>query len=335
MLKSAFAQHLQGGIVWLPEKVKIVEMLGNRADDGYGEIRCVRIAKMAGIPIDCNFTAKKSKAATPLLQRQAQSMEACVNPIQHPGMIKFWAIHHKTMESFTLWWNGGSLALFLQKLNAKVSEATTLENIKYSGCKLLLDELDKVTLYQRNWAKLALSLLIIVEKCHAHGIQHNDLSPGNILLHFPPMDKTKIFLGVYDWGMACRISEEVALNYGYRSEEEMAMQQRLRLHVAPELFYVFGPCGSETSLERQKKKHVYTKGGDAYAAGKLASMIWQEELDNEMLPTSEQIAAFRYKLGQLTDPNPRTRATLSDALGMLTSDPIKMRVPTECFCTGI
>ena len=99
------------------------------------------------------------------------------------------------------------------------------------------------------------------------------------------MDKTKIFLGVCDWGMACRVSEEVASNYGYRSEEEMEMQQRLRQHVEPELFYVLGPRGSETCLERQKKKHVYTKGGDAYAAGKLASMIWQEELDNEMLRT--------------------------------------------------
>ena len=149
------------------------------------------------------------------------------------------------------------------------------------------------------------------------------------------MDKTKIFLGVCDWGMACHVSEEVALNYGYRSEEELTMQQRIRQHVASELFYVFGPRGSETSLERQKKKHVYTKGGNAYAAGKLASMIWQEEPDNEMLRTSEQVAAFRYKLGQLTDSNPRTRATLSDALGILTSDSIKIRLPTECFRTGI
>ena len=67
MLKSTFAQHLQGGIVWLLEKVKIVEMLGNRAEGGYGEVRHFRIAKMAGIPTDCEFAAKKSKAATPLL----------------------------------------------------------------------------------------------------------------------------------------------------------------------------------------------------------------------------------------------------------------------------
>ena len=69
MLKSAFAQHLQGGVVWLPEKVKIVEIPRNRAEGGYGEGRCVRIAKMARIPTDCNFAAKKSKVATPLLQR--------------------------------------------------------------------------------------------------------------------------------------------------------------------------------------------------------------------------------------------------------------------------
>ena len=112
--------------------------------------------------------------------------------------VRFDNPDHKTMESYTLWWNGGSLASFLLKLNSKVLEATTLENIKYTTGELLPYELDKVTLYRRNRAKLALSFLIIVEKCHAHGIQHNDLSPGNILLHFPPMDKTKIFLGVCD-----------------------------------------------------------------------------------------------------------------------------------------
>ena len=144
------------------------------------------------------------------------------------------------------------------------------------------------------------------------------------------MDKTKIFLGVCDWGMACHVSKEVASNYGFQSKENMEMQQRLRQHVAPELFYVFGPHGSETSLEHQKQKHLYSKEGDAYAAGKLASMIWREEPDKEMLPASEQVAAFGYKLGQLTDPNPRTKATLSNALGMLTLDPIKIQLPTEC-----
>ena len=45
-----------------------MEMLGDRAEGGYGEVQRVRIARMAGIPIDCDFAAKKLKAATPLLQ---------------------------------------------------------------------------------------------------------------------------------------------------------------------------------------------------------------------------------------------------------------------------
>ena len=61
-------------------------------------------------------------------------------------MIKFWAVHHKIMESYTLWWNGGSLALFLQKLNSKVSEAISLKNINFFDGELLPDELNKVTL---------------------------------------------------------------------------------------------------------------------------------------------------------------------------------------------
>ena len=62
-------------------------------------------------------------------------------------MIKFWAVHHKTMESYTLWWNGGSLASFLQKLNSKVLEATPNDCIGWLGGDLLPEDLNKVMLY--------------------------------------------------------------------------------------------------------------------------------------------------------------------------------------------
>ena len=88
-------------------------MPGGRAKDEYEEVQLIRIARMAGISTNCDFVAKKLKAATSLLQQHAQCIEAYVNSIQHPGMIKFWAVHYKTMESYTLWWNGGLLASFL------------------------------------------------------------------------------------------------------------------------------------------------------------------------------------------------------------------------------
>ena len=58
-LKSAFEQLLQGDVVWLPEKVKIVEMSGDRVKGGYEEVRHIRIARMARIPLDIDFAAKK------------------------------------------------------------------------------------------------------------------------------------------------------------------------------------------------------------------------------------------------------------------------------------
>ena len=66
-LKLAFEQRLQGGVVWLLENIKIVEMPRDRAKGEYEEVRHVRIARMASIPSDIDFVAKKSKVATPLL----------------------------------------------------------------------------------------------------------------------------------------------------------------------------------------------------------------------------------------------------------------------------
>ena len=114
---------------------------------------------------------------------------------------------------------------------SKVSEATPNDCIGWSGGNLLLEDLNKVMLYQRNRAKLALLLLIIVKKCHAHGLQHNDFNPSNILLYIPPMDKTKIFLGVCDWGMACHVSKVVASNYGFQASDEIQRQRQPRLSI--------------------------------------------------------------------------------------------------------
>ena len=90
----------------------------------------------------------------------------------------------------------------------------------------------------------------------------------------------------------------IASNYNFQAFDEMERQRQLRQYVSPELFHVFGPRGSKTCLERKKQKHLYSKAGVSYAVGMLAKMIWQEETDKEMLPISEQIAAFR-NLGNL------------------------------------
>jgi hypothetical protein len=50
-------------------------------------------------------------------------------------------------------------------------------------------------------------------------------------------------------------------------------------HAALELFYMYGPQSSKTSLEIVEKNHLYSKVVDAYSARWLAQKFWKEEWD--------------------------------------------------------
>jgi serine/threonine protein kinase len=203
---------------------------------------------MENIPSDIDFAGKMPKANDDFTQRDERSLEALACPVSHAGVIKFWALHPNTMEAYT-WWIGGSLHNFWTKYNSKVSKATSYEDYHLvNAAGLLPDDVDRVKAYRKNRVKLVLSLLIIMDKRHAHNILHNDLSPSNIMLHFPPGKPENVYIGVCDWGMANCVKEKKASLYGYQNKEEMVANIAQRKHVAPELFYVFGPEDSRTSL---------------------------------------------------------------------------------------
>ena len=44
-----------------------------------------------------------------LNNRKERSVEALVCPIDHPGAIKLLYLNTRTYESYSMWWNGGSL----------------------------------------------------------------------------------------------------------------------------------------------------------------------------------------------------------------------------------
>jgi hypothetical protein len=67
---------------------------------------------MEKVPSDIDFAGKLPKATDGFEKRNERSLEALACPISHAGMIKFWALHPKTMEAYTLWWNEGSLKSF-------------------------------------------------------------------------------------------------------------------------------------------------------------------------------------------------------------------------------
>jgi hypothetical protein len=232
--KGVMEAHMGWGMVWLPPHAKVIEILGDRMEGGYVKIRRVRISRMENIPSDIDFVGKLPKANNDFDQRKEWLMEALTCPISHASMIKFWALHPNTMEAYTLWWNGGSLHSFWAKYNSKVSEATSYEDYHLvNAAGLVPDNVGMVKAYRKNRVKLVLSLLTIMDKCHAHNILHNDLSPSNIMLHFPRGKLENVYIGVCDWGMASRGKEKKASLYGYQEKEEMVANIAYRKHVAP------------------------------------------------------------------------------------------------------
>jgi serine/threonine protein kinase len=321
-----------GEVVWLPPHAKVIEIPGNRVEGGYAKIRQVRISRMENIPRDIDFAGKLLKANEDFDQKKERSMEALACPISHACVIKFWALHPNTMEAYTLWWNGGFLHSFWAKYNSKVSEATSYKDYHLvNAAGLVQDDVGRVTAYRKNRVKLVLSLLTIMDKCHALNILHNDLSPSNIMLHFPLGKSENVYIRVCDWGMASRVKEKKASLYGYQKKEEMVANIAQRKHVAPELFYVFGLEGSRNSLEVMQKKHLYTKAADAYSISVLASLIWKEEWDRTLLPNTTVFHGFELKLRGLQDKDPQIRLSISDVLRRFTSAPFNMVMPECCF----
>ena len=329
-LNSALEAHMYGALIWIPVTAKVVPLSGFNAEGGYGKVRKVRIANMKKIPIHIEFAGKLSKAKTEVKKREERAIEATVNPVEHPGVIKFWAIHSKTMEAYTLWWNGDCLRNFL-KLNEKATEATNYKEILKSR-EMPMEECQRIVAYRKNRGMLAWSLIYVMDIVHKAEILHNDLTPSNILLHFPPHDKNKVYIGVCDWGVASRVIENKASPYGVMDPDELVQVKERRVGVAPELFFLYGKKDDEErNLERMKRMHPCTTLSDAFSVGHLAKKIWREEDCPELFKDSISKIVFSSKLDGLLNEDPTKRLSLAKVVNDLMSPPYNFQAPNGCF----
>jgi hypothetical protein len=101
--------------------------------------------------------------------------------------------------------------------------------------------------------------------------------------------------------------------------------------VAPELFYVYGPPNSETSIEHVQRKHLYTKESDAYLVGKLVLRIWNDEWNKTLLKMVQCGSIFFSKLTALSNEDPMKRPSIVRVLDIFTSPPYKMELLDCCF----
>jgi hypothetical protein len=77
---------------------------GGDNQGGYGIVHMVQIDH---IPNTIKLTKKTPKMDDKREAHKTMISESFGMPLKHPGVIKFLAIHTKTMEAYTLWWNGG------------------------------------------------------------------------------------------------------------------------------------------------------------------------------------------------------------------------------------
>jgi serine/threonine protein kinase len=299
-------------------------------EGGHGKVRKVRITGLDTVPPYIALAGKMPKTKDLRDQRVEQSVEALVCPLNHAGLIKFFAINSETMEAYTLWWNGGHLGELLD-LNKKVSP--TCEWHEMHLIRELPEEKQKeVSLFRRHKAKLAWTLVYVTHLLHQSSVLHNDLSPRNILLHYPDYSNEIINIGICDFGITSRINEKAPSHYGYPSINETKKQQKGRWWVAPELFYTYGPPNSDTSIPIMQSRHIYTKQSDSYSVGKLTESMKIGDMDNFDRDTFTTVDACRYfamKVGQLTNEDPKKRPTCTEVVNLVMGPPWYMKPPTS------
>ena len=331
-VKIALSREAGSSVTWIHEEAKVIALTGYDREGGYGKVRKVRIEGMDIIPPTIAFAGKLSKAPTLHDARVERSVEALVCPVNHPAIIKYVAIHAATMEAYTLWWNGGHLhgLLYVDKKVVPHAEWHEIHRVK----ELTAQETKEVSLFRRHKAKFAWALLYVTSLVHRSGVIHNDLSPVNILFHYPPYSDEVVNIGICDWGIASRFREGTASRYGYNNQKEFDDNKKSRWWVAPELFYMYGPRNSSTNLGVMQSIHKYSVKADTFAVGKLGLAMGIEHVvdyDKDVFLSKESSLYFAMKFREMADNEVCKRPTCVEVVDLLMGHPWCLKPPEFVF----
>ena len=97
------------GVIWLPRNAEIKALDKEIFQGTFGVVRRVTIHGASSIPSWIEWAGKTMKTKNSLENWKERSIEALACPVDHPGIIKLQYLHPKTYESYSMWWNGGSL----------------------------------------------------------------------------------------------------------------------------------------------------------------------------------------------------------------------------------
>ena len=123
---------------------------------------------------------------------------------------------------------------------------------------------------------------------------HNDLSPDNILLHFP-LDESRVYIGVCDWGLTTKLQEPIQSLYTFTKPEDMAETLRKRYWVDPRVTFLYKPSQDIHIIPK------YSMATEEFATARIAQRIngrtmstayenLQRDSQHSMVLTNENLA---------------------------------------------
>jgi Protein tyrosine and serine/threonine kinase len=336
---------LRGGhLIYLHNQVH-VSYRGKKMEGGYGTIQKCFIQNEPAIPSHWAFAAKTQKGDTAAARLIRFNAEAMALRSAHEGCIKWIAVHSEKNEGYTLWWNGGTIREMLRdeaSFNRDDVQATLHAAILLDSrddYQKKLEAAKRVEVFRKKRHELAWTFLNTMNNVHHCHTLHNDMSPDNILLHFPPDSNDKVYIGVCDWAMAGNFNDLKESLYIHESEEAKARMMRNRWWVAPKLNYVIPHAGSSRDPDFERRPN-FTPKSEAYAVGQIAYRIYGGNLSAEYFSKQRKVErgdehfdaatmdlTFRRSLEQLFDPNPEQRPSLNRIVNRFMSGPFNWPVP--------
>jgi serine/threonine protein kinase len=178
-LLAQFGSH---GVLWILSIVNVLPLSNGDNQGGYGVVHKVWIKRFDCIPRTIELVGKTPKTNDKWETCKQWSTKALACSCKHLSVIKFFAIHTKTMEAYTLWWNGGTLQEMLD-YNTKYSPITDNQTLLWQGGPDM-EGWTWIVTFRWNRVKLAWAFINIMNVVHHCGILHNDLFKENIMLHF-------------------------------------------------------------------------------------------------------------------------------------------------------
>jgi hypothetical protein len=223
------AQNTRRLLIALPETATVIPVNNKIMRGGYATIRRVRIEGCAEIHPSWEFAAKMSlqEGQRPAFAKMEHNTESMAVRIPHAGVIRFFAVHSKKNEGYSFWWNGGTLREMM-RLDQYYPDNIAVR-VMYEP-RITEEEIIAAKNLKRFRAKrveLAWALLHIMNAVHIAGHLHNDISPDNIMFHFPE-DESRVYIGVCDWGMTTVMSEPMKSLYTFTSTAEKDEAIRMR-----------------------------------------------------------------------------------------------------------